>query len=89
MGTESSQVFMQRGTISGQEPDDGENGWKGDEDVRGLATEDKLIVDVESVVGVAVSLVLHVAQIVDVEVRVNVEAESGTKVLKICADGIS
>lgn len=36
LGTESSQVFMQRGTISGQEGDDGENGWEGDEDVRGL-----------------------------------------------------
>lgn len=35
-GREVSQVFMQRGTISGQEGDDGENGWEGDEDVRGL-----------------------------------------------------
>lgn len=35
------------------------------------------------------SVVLHVAQIVDVEVRVNVEAESCTKVLNISADGIS
>lgn len=48
-----------------------------------------LIVDVESVVGVAVSLVLHVAQTVDVEVRVSVEAESNTKVFHISADGIS
>lgn len=43
-------------------------------------TYSRLIVDLESVVGVAGALVSHEVQIVDVEVWISVEAESNTEV---------